>query len=51
MDTHDGAPVDDIDPIPLTGDAIHELPLEPGTFVLVEPESTRQVIAGDEGLA
>ena len=28
-----------------------EVPLEPGTFVLVEPESTRQVIAGDEGLA
>ncbi len=28
-----------------------EVPLEPGTFVLVEPDSTRQVIAGDEGLS
>ncbi|HEV8250154.1 MAG TPA: cupin domain-containing protein [Gaiellaceae bacterium] len=28
-----------------------EVALEPGTFVLVEPESTRQVIAGDDGLA
>jgi len=28
-----------------------EVPLEPGTFVLVEPEATRQVIAGDDGLA
>ena len=28
-----------------------EVPLEPGTFVLVEPESTGQVIAGDDGLA
>ena len=25
-------------------------PLEPGLFVLVEPESTRQVVAGAEGL-
>ena len=28
-----------------------EVPLEPGIFVLVEPESTRQVIAGPEGLS
>jgi mannose-6-phosphate isomerase-like protein (cupin superfamily) len=28
-----------------------EVPLEPDTFVLVDPESTRQVIAGPEGLA
>ncbi|MGH3104624.1 MAG: hypothetical protein ACRDN6_11080 [Gaiellaceae bacterium] len=28
-----------------------ELPLEPGLYVLVAPEATRQVIAGDEGLS
>ena len=28
-----------------------DVPLEPGTFVLVEPESTRQVVAGPDGLA
>jgi quercetin dioxygenase-like cupin family protein len=28
-----------------------ELPLEPGVFVLVEPESTRQVVAGPDGLS
>ena len=32
METHDGAPVDDIEPIQLTGDAVHELELEPGTW-------------------
>ena len=28
-----------------------EIPLEPGRYVLVEPETTRQVVAGPEGLA
>ena len=28
-----------------------EIPLEPGRYVLVEPSSTRQVIAGFEGLS
>ena len=28
-----------------------EVALEPGVFVLVEPESTRQVVAGPEGLS
>jgi quercetin dioxygenase-like cupin family protein len=28
-----------------------EVALEPGVFVLVEPEATRQVVAGPEGLA
>lgn len=28
-----------------------EIPLEPGRYVLVEPSSTRQVIAGSEGLS
>lgn len=28
-----------------------KVPLEPGMFVLVEPESTRQVVAGPAGLA
>ena len=42
--------------VPVTGSGRivvdgEEVPLEPGTFVLVEPGSTRQVIAGDEGLA
>jgi plastocyanin len=43
MESHDGAPVDDIDPIPLTGDAIHELALEPGTwtyFCSLHPQMT-----------
>jgi hypothetical protein len=28
-----------------------EVPLEAGVFVLVEPASTRQVVAGPEGLS
>ena len=28
-----------------------EIPLEPGRYVLVEPEATRQVIAGPDGLS
>jgi quercetin dioxygenase-like cupin family protein len=28
-----------------------EIPLEPGRFVLVSPDETRQVVAGPEGLA
>jgi quercetin dioxygenase-like cupin family protein len=28
-----------------------EIPLEPGRYVLVEPATTRQVIAGPEGLS
>jgi quercetin dioxygenase-like cupin family protein len=28
-----------------------EVPLEPGRYVLVEPEATRQVVAGPEGLS
>jgi quercetin dioxygenase-like cupin family protein len=28
-----------------------EIPLEPGRYILVEPSSTRQVIAGAEGLS
>jgi quercetin dioxygenase-like cupin family protein len=28
-----------------------ELPLEPGRYVLVEPEATRQVVAGPDGLS
>ena len=28
-----------------------EVPLEPGRYVLVPPEATRQVVAGPEGLA
>ncbi len=43
METHDGAPVDDIDPIPLTGDGVHELELEPGTwtyFCSLHPQMT-----------
>jgi mannose-6-phosphate isomerase-like protein (cupin superfamily) len=28
-----------------------EVPLEPGRFVLVSPDETRQVVAGPEGLA
>lgn len=34
--------------IVVDGDTI---PLEPSVFVLVEPESTRQVVAGDDGLS
>jgi mannose-6-phosphate isomerase-like protein (cupin superfamily) len=42
--------------IPVEGDGRividgQSVALEPGIFVLVEPESTRQVIAGDGGLA
>ncbi len=43
IDTHDGAAVDDIDPIPLTGDAVRELELEPGTwtyFCSLHPQMT-----------
>jgi hypothetical protein len=28
-----------------------EIPLEPGRFVLVTPDETRQVVAGPEGLS
>ena len=28
-----------------------EIPLEPGRYVLVEPQATRQVIAGPDGLS
>ena len=28
-----------------------EIPLEPGRYVLVEPEATRQVVAGPDGLS
>jgi hypothetical protein len=28
-----------------------EVPLEPGRYVLVRPEATRQVVAGPEGLS
>ena len=28
-----------------------EIKLEPGRFVLVEPEATRQVVAGEDGLS
>ena len=28
-----------------------EVPLEPGRYVLVEPEATRQVVAGPDGLS
>jgi quercetin dioxygenase-like cupin family protein len=28
-----------------------EIPLEPGRYVLVEPQATRQVVAGPEGLS
>jgi quercetin dioxygenase-like cupin family protein len=28
-----------------------EIPLEPGRYVLVEPETTRQVVAGPDGLS
>lgn len=42
--------------IPLRGSGVlrvdgEEVPLEPGRYVLVEPESTRQVVAGPDGLA
>jgi quercetin dioxygenase-like cupin family protein len=41
--------------IPLRGAGVlrvdgEEVPLEPGRYVLVSPEATRQVIAGPEGL-
>ena len=42
--------------IPLRGAGVlrvegEEVPLEPGRYVLVDPEATRQVIAGPEGLS
>ena len=42
--------------IPLRGTGVlrvegEEVPLEPGRYVLVEPEATRQVVAGPEGLS
>jgi quercetin dioxygenase-like cupin family protein len=42
--------------IPLVGSGVirvngEEVPLEPGRYVLVEPELTRQVIAGPDGLS
>ncbi len=30
---------------------VDEVPLEPGCFVLVSPEETRQVVAGPDGLS
>jgi quercetin dioxygenase-like cupin family protein len=30
---------------------VEEIPLEPGRFVLVTPDETRQVVAGPQGLA
>jgi quercetin dioxygenase-like cupin family protein len=41
--------------VPVAGSGLivvdgEEVPLEPGVFVLVEPESTRQVVAGPDGL-
>ena len=42
--------------IPLRGAGVlrvegDEIPLEPGRYVLVEPEATRQVVAGPDGLS
>ena len=42
--------------IPLRGSGVlrvegDEVPLEPGCYVLVEPEAMRQVVAGPEGLS
>jgi quercetin dioxygenase-like cupin family protein len=42
--------------IPLRGSGVlrvdgDEVPLEPGRYVLVEPEATRQVVAGPDGLS
>ena len=42
--------------IPVAGSGVirigdEEVPLEPGRFVLVTPDETRRVIAGDEGLS
>jgi len=42
--------------IPLRGSGVlrvegEEVPLEPGRYVLVEPDATRQVVAGPEGLS
>jgi quercetin dioxygenase-like cupin family protein len=42
--------------IPLRGHGVlrvdgAEVPLEPGRYVLVPPEATRQVVAGPEGLS
>lgn len=43
IESHDGAPVDDIEPIQLTGNAVRELELEPGTwtyFCSLHPQMT-----------
>jgi quercetin dioxygenase-like cupin family protein len=42
--------------VPLRGSGVlrvdgDDVPLEPGRYVLVEPEATRQVVAGPEGLS
>jgi quercetin dioxygenase-like cupin family protein len=42
--------------VPLRGSGVlrvegEEVPLEPGRYVLVPPEATRQVVAGPEGLS
>jgi quercetin dioxygenase-like cupin family protein len=42
--------------IPLAGGGVirigtEEIPLEPGQFVLVTPDETRQVVAGQDGLS
>jgi quercetin dioxygenase-like cupin family protein len=42
--------------IPLAGSGVlrvdgDEVPLDPGRYVLVPPEATRQVVAGPEGLS
>jgi hypothetical protein len=42
--------------VPVTGSGVirigeEEVPLDPGRFVLVSAEETRQVVAGPEGLA
>jgi len=42
--------------VPVEGSGVirvgnEEVPLEPGRFVLVTPDETRQVVAGPEGLA
>ena len=41
-------------PVAGTGEIVVDgdrIPLEPGVFVLVEPESTRRVVAGPDGLS
>jgi quercetin dioxygenase-like cupin family protein len=42
--------------VPVAGSGVirigdQEIPLEPGRFVLVTPDETRQVVAGPEGLS